>query len=434
MTDQTSALPIWCTELELGQQLPPELDAPAGNGTPCRTVRVLLRLHGEPLGYVEQPLSAGSIPTTTLLVHASDAVRRRAREHQRDEDIRPEAELDLLALAPASPSCPNRVEPAEHVTVAICTRDRPEILRRCLDRVVRLEYPRLDILVVDNAPAGDGTHQAVLDFARDDARLRYVREDRPGLSCARNRALEQATGSILAFTDDDVSVDARWVDGLIRGFRRRPDVACVTGLVSTASIENVAEAYFDARVSWAGEQPAQVYDLESGQAKDALFPYSPGIFGTGANLALRTDAVRALGGFDEALGAGTATKGGEDLDIFVRILRGGWALAYEPSALVWHHHRADMDGLRAQMYGYGTGLTAFLAKLLAEHDTRAEVLRRVPVGLARMLDIGRSTTGSAPAGVRLPRGLFARELVGMVQGPYLYRKALREIPPPGPTG
>jgi GT2 family glycosyltransferase len=238
----------------------------------------------------------------------------------------------------------------------------------------------------------------------------------------------EARGELLAFTDDDVSVDAGWVHGLVRGFRRRPDTACVTGLVASASIENVAEAYFDARVSWSDVQTPRTYDLRTGQSEDALFPYSPGIFGTGANLALRTDVIRQLGGFDEALGAGTRTRGGEDLDIFIRVLRGGYALVHEPSALVWHHHRADMEALSQQMYAYGTGFTALFAKLMADRSTRWDLLRRVPTGVSRFLRVGKTTSQAAPSGVRMPRALLLQEVKGMAHGPLLYVQARRRVP------
>jgi len=313
--------------------------------------------------------------------------------------------------------------------VAVCTRNRPQVMRRCLQRLRDLQYPRLEILVVDNAPTDDSTQTLVREAALDDARVRYVREERPGLACARNRAVLEARGQLLAFTDDDVSVDSLWVHGLVRGLRRRPDVACITGLVASASIESVAEAYFDARVSWSAVQAPRTYDLRTGQSQDALFPYSPGIFGTGANLALRTDVIRELGGFDEALGAGTVTRGGEDLDIFIRVLREGYALVYEPSALVWHHHRADMEALSEQMYAYGTGFTALVAKLMANRSTRWELLRRVPTGLGRFRRAGQATSRSAPPGVRLPRALLLQELKGMAHGPLLYVQARRRIPP-----
>ena len=57
------------------------------------------------------------------------------------------------------------------------------------------------------------------------------------------------------------------------------------------------------------------------------------------------------------------------------MLLAGGAIMYEPAAVVWHHHRADMQSLLKQMFGYGTGLTAFLTKLLMQPSTRSQVLR-----------------------------------------------------------
>jgi GT2 family glycosyltransferase len=213
----------------------------------------------------------------------------------------------------------------------------------------------------------------------------------------------------------------------VRGFRRRPDVACVTGLVCTASLSTAAELYFDARVSWADSCSPRIFDLSPAYA-DGLYPYSPGRFGTGANFAFRTETLRALGGFDEALGAGSRTRGGEDLDVFVRVLLAGYALAYEPAAVVWHHHRSDLPELQRQMFAYGTGLTAFLAKHLLDRATRRELLRRVPQGVRRMLAIPGATERALEGTAVGSRSLLVRELAGCVAGPAYYIAARRALP------
>jgi hypothetical protein len=137
--------------------------------------------------------------------------------------------------------------------------------------------------------------------------------------------------------------------------------------------------------------------------------------------------LRGLGGFDEALGAGAPTRGGEDLDVLVRVLRAGYALAYEPAALVWHHHRADRDALLNQMFGYGTGLSAFVTKCLLQADTRREVLGRIPLGLRRMAAIRTSTHERLTDAVEAPRGAMLREFLGFAAGPVLYLRARRAV-------
>jgi GT2 family glycosyltransferase len=295
-----------------------------------------------------------------------------------------------------------------------------------MERLAQLRYPHLEILVVDNAPVDESTLQLTQRFSAADARFRYVREDRPGLSYARNRALSEATGALLAFTDDDVWVDRCWVDGLVRGFETSPRVGCVTGLVATASVRSRAEAYFDARAaSWSSRLAAQVFDPADPPSDDPLFPFSAGRFGTGANFCFDRDLMRSLGGFDVHLGAGTATRGGEDLDAFVRVLRSGRCIRYEPSALVWHHHRADGAALLGQMYSYGTGLSAFMVKCLLDGAMRRDVLKRVPLGLVKMLRIRRETEDRLPRGVPAPRGVLIREVAGMAVGVPLYLRSRR---------
>ncbi|MDR7279048.1 glycosyltransferase family 2 protein [Catenuloplanes atrovinosus] len=405
---------VRCGELELSGVDGVVSVVPA-RGEPV--VRVLVRLHGEPLGYLTRP--AG----TTVDDLVADAWREfgpAALAHLTAEGAAPAVGE---RPAPAGPACPNRAAEDELVSVVVCTRDRAGQLGAALDRLARLTYPRLEIVIVDNAPSDDSTERLVTARARDDARFRYVREPRPGLSPARNRGLAVARGTYVAYTDDDVSVDPGWVHGLLRGFAAREDVACVTGLVCTASIGNAAEAYFDARNSgWSGRIAARLFDLDTDGGP--LYPYSAGIFGTGANVAFHRERTLALGGFDEALGAGSPTRGGEDLDAFVRVLRAGYAIAYQPAAVVWHHHRADHDSLLRQLYGYGTGLTAYLTKLALTRDTRRDLLRRVPAGLVRVARIRRDT-GRKLAGVAAPRGAMRREFAGYLAGPLLYLRARR---------
>ncbi len=107
-----------------------------------------------------------------------------------------------------------------------------------------MSYRPFEVVVVDNAPSSEATREAVLAEYGGDSRVRYVREPRPGLSCARNRGLEEAAADIVAFTDDDVIVDRWWLDGIWRGFQAAPEVACVTGLIATAQIENSVAAVF----------------------------------------------------------------------------------------------------------------------------------------------------------------------------------------------
>jgi len=407
----STAVPTWSGALWVGAVDVADLARPDvddlrlvdAEGHPA--ARLLVRDGREVLGVVEVPVVHDHV--------SIDLVRSEAAD---------------LAATPRPVALPAGGLPT--VTVVVCTRDRAEQLRGCLTSVLALDHPAFDVVVVDNAPSTSATRDLVADEF-DDPRVRYVVEPVAGLSGARNAGLRAATGEVVAFTDDDVVVDAGWLLGLCDGFARADDVACVTGLVASGELRTPVQRSFDDRVSWSRNVSPRVFRLDEQPADLPTFPFSVGAFGTGADFALRRDVALALGGFDTAFGVGTRTAGGEDLDVFTRVLFAGHALAVQPSALVWHRHRADLAALRVQAAGYGTGLGAWLAGVALDGRTRRAALRRAPHAVAALLAKGRAGTASAttsrvstaPADAELERELrrTARvELAGVARGPLLY--------------
>ncbi|WP_284704740.1 glycosyltransferase [Nocardioides bruguierae] len=449
-------LAVWCTELELTDR-PGGLVPPPGRTT--ERARVLLRLHGRVLGIVEVPAGPSHLVAEVLLAGLGPAGAARLAD-ELAECVTEGCVEDPAAPLHAHPRLRGEADAdAPLVTVVICTRDRADQLVTCLATLRRQDHPAMEVVVVDNAPSDDATQVAFGSAVGDDRRFRYVREDVPGVSAARNRGLAEAHGGIVAYTDDDVHVDSSWVSATARAFAEHPAAACVTSLVCARTLDTPAERFFDDRVSWSlACEPRTYTPLE---ATEPLHPFAAGAFGTGAGMAFRTSVLRDLGGFDELLGAGTPTRGGEDLDAFARVLLAGHELHYEPSAVVWHSHRADLPSLRKQMLGYGSGLSAYLTKHLLDEHSRRLMLARVPRGVAHYArgarrvvgheDVATATAPGAPrstggidgattGGHGLPTtGLLARELAGLAVGPLWYLRAARRrrrdaapTPPPPP--
>ncbi|MEO7986590.1 MAG: glycosyltransferase [Gemmatimonadales bacterium] len=259
------------------------------------------------------------------------------------------------------------------VTVAVCTRDRTGDLERRLDALAAIQYPGLELLVVDNAPVSDLTERLVRGYRRP---LRYVREPRPGLDWARNRAIQEATSEVLAFTDDDVIVDAGWVHALARVFVADPAVAAVTGLVVPLELDTEAQVLFERYRSFARGFVHRRVSAGGGGSSVAAKYGAAGDFGTGANMAFRRNLFDRIGPFDPALDVGTPTHGGGDLEMFFRVLKEGYTLIYEPRALVRHRHRRDLPGLRRQMTDHGIGFSSYLVRTaLTYPEERAAVAR-----------------------------------------------------------
>jgi hypothetical protein len=130
----------------------------------------------------------------------------------------------------------------------------------------------------------------------------------------------------------------------------------------------------------------------------------------------------ALGGFDPHLGIGTPAIGGEDIDIYTRMVLAGHRIVYQPASILRHLHRREMSAANRQIQGYGAGLTAMLTKhVLAGRATRRAVLRRIPAGVWYAL------SPRSPKNARKPKGFTMRqsllEWAGMAYGPIGYLRS-----------
>lgn len=387
-----------------------------GPGSPPVThgeVFLLVRREGRPAGTLLARVPEGADPQTVL----TEAARSTADEARG---------RDLPAGAPPSTG------------VVVATRERSGQLARALDSLLAQDHPDFEIVVVDNAPVTDATRELVERKYAE--RVRYVCEPVPGLAVAHNTGLAAVRGEVVAFTDDDVVADPRWLTELTAPFAADPRLGCATGLILPARLRTPAQVLLESHGGFAKGFAPTTYDPQDPPRDEPLFPFTAGRFGSGANMAFRTDVLRAVGGFDPATGAGTPARGGDDLYGFVRVLAQGHRLHYTPHALVWHHHRETWADLETQAYGYGAGLTAYLTAVLVNRPALLPaLLARLPRGLsrARALTAVRETDGGgAPGdhGARThpwPRRLSRLQRRGMVYGPVGYlraRRALRDVP------
>jgi GT2 family glycosyltransferase len=415
--------PVRLADIELSVPL----RAPTGEAEAERygSVRALVRLHGRPLGLVTLPVDASPEGQARAI---SGALGSRIAAHLAGDG------LDAVdRVAPeglphlGSPPCAARrralLDVPPTVTVLVATRDRTRELGACLDSLLDQDYPgRYDIVVTDSAPSTDATGAYVRGRFDGDRRVRYVRTERPGLGLAHNHGLDAATGEVVAITDDDVVVDEQWLSALAEAFRESAGTACVTGLILPLELETRAQALLEQYGGFARGFERRVYSLDADRPDDPLFPYTAGRLGSGANMAFARDALRAVGGFDPALGAGTPARGGDDLAAFVQVLLAGHRLVYQPDAVVWHRHRRDLDGLRSMAEGYGIGLGAYLASTVARRpSTLLDALRKARGAPAHLLRA--DSPKNRDKGRDYPRELDRVERLGMVRGPAAYARS-----------
>lgn len=326
-----------------------------------------------------------------------------------------------LSTGAVSSHVPERPE-AALVSIVVATRDRPQRLEICLNSLLRQTHRNTQIVVVDNAPTSNETADLVTSRFSSAERISYLREDLPGLGHAHNQGVRKADGSIIAFTDDDVVVDARWASAIARSFAESPGAGCVTGLILPAELDTHAQYWTEQHGGFGKGFERRTYDLKSNHPGSRLFPYSPGIFGSGANMAFQRRALQSIGGFDPALGAGTPARGGDDLAAFVAIIRKGHQLVYEPGAIVWHHHRRHEAGMRGQAFGYGVGLGAVLTKLIVDEPSVAvHFLQRSPAAAYHLFSPHSEKNRRLPHDY--PSTLVWRERLGILIGAPAYLRS-----------
>jgi glycosyltransferase involved in cell wall biosynthesis len=225
------------------------------------------------------------------------------------------------------------------LTVALCTHNHKPRLERTLRGLAHLQPPQSpwELLVVDNAST-DGTAELLSEpgWRANRLNVRVVREPKLGLSHARNRAVSEADGEYLVFMDDDETPDPDW----LRAYERvilaeRPD-----------ALGGRIEVLFED-----GERPAWLQDellgflgkLDRGASACRLLDPGTPIFG--GNFAFRKAIFDRIGAFDTGLGRkGTSNAGGEDTEIYRRMLDAGCSVWWVPQAVI--HHRIQSAKLR----------------------------------------------------------------------------------------
>jgi hypothetical protein len=394
------------------------------------SLRALVRRDGRPLGYAQLEFRDGVIAAEQLERVCATVVTAAAPQ-------------------PSGPSIAPEVLPSISVVIPSLL-ERQDLLKQTLTSLRALHYPDFEVVLVDSRMEGD-----LPEWLGDFPEVRTVRAAHRGLSAARNAGIDAACCEILAFTDDDVTVDAGWLTAYGEWFVRHPDDVAVAGLAMPAELETPAQLQLEAYYGGFGPrlyeplrhalaQPrgrgtllrrAQVVGSDAaGHVVRTFSLYAMGALGAGANMAFRTAILRRYGGFDLTLGPGMPTCGGEETYLLADLVWKGHSVGFEPAALVHHTHRRDPESLRRQVEGYGVGFGATMLAFVV-NDARhvGAMLATVPRAVRAMGATyaaklrGTGATASA-AGPTFDGPSLARlELAGIVRGPAAYVRSRRMV-------
>jgi glycosyltransferase involved in cell wall biosynthesis len=303
------------------------------------------------------------------------------------------------------------LSPPPGLSVIVCTRNRPDSLQKCLHALTKSEDRNFELIVVDNSEGDPEVTSLLAEFPE----FRYVNEKRKGLGIARNSGIRAATGQIIAFTDDDVTVGKNWTQKLKMSFQD-PLTMAVTGLVLPTELETLPQYLFEKYWGFNRGYIPKTFDHRF--FLDHAYKGVPvWEIGAGANMAFRREAFDLMGVFDERLEAGAAGCSG-DTEYWYRILAEGWNCRYDPDLVVYHEHRKTPEALRNQLYQYARGHACALLVQYEKYGHRGNLVR-----LRKILpaDSFRKITQAIRSGQFRNLGPAWREIRGTVAGWYYFQ-------------
>jgi glycosyltransferase involved in cell wall biosynthesis len=241
----------------------------------------------------------------------------------------------------------------EHITICIPTKGRGASIAGTITSLQAMSYESFDVVIVDQS-ADDATARAVEALIGNDARFKYIHSATAGSSVARNLAVARATGPLIAFTDDDCDVPPDWLARIAAHFAADPALGQICG--------EVLPAHDDLTL---GFIPTYYVPIQRRIASPWLKWREGGI---GANMAFRLDVLRAVGPFDEVLGAGGPLYACLDGDMTYRVLAAGYAVLNVSDVYVVHRGFRTWQEGRRMIRRTAIGVAAAYVKPLRMGD------------------------------------------------------------------
>lgn len=243
---------------------------------------------------------------------------------------------------------------SQMISVIICTYNRANSLRNTLKSLQELSVPAnlsWELIVVDNNCIDD-TREVVEKFSESSGlHVRYLFEGNQGLAHARNLGIKEAKGGIIAFTDDDVTVDPHWLRYLKSAFDADGCIGVAGRIVPVWTCKKPSWLETDGPYRFMKAIPG--FDLGEERCEIKTPPF-------GANMAFKKAAFEKYGLFRTDLGrAGTNLGIGEDTEFGRRLIRAQERLVYAPQALVHHpveRQRTEKRYFQTWYFNYGKSL------------------------------------------------------------------------------
>lgn len=231
------------------------------------------------------------------------------------------------------------------VSVVIPAKNAEETIGYLLHSLMYQTVKPHEIIVID-----DGSTDNTGDIARRFRNVKViVNRESKGANFSRNLGILESTGDIIAFTDSDCEVDAKWIENISKLFKEC-DVSAISGAVYSGNIDKFLSRFLEQSII----SPAPKYN------KDVILKgdLNPFVIVTTANFAIRKSIIEKVGLFDPEY----RHYGSDDMDYAYRILRSGFKILCTSKVKVKHYHRVRLSKVIKRYFQYGQGFAIFKIK------------------------------------------------------------------------
>lgn len=236
------------------------------------------------------------------------------------------------------------------ISVVVCTANYTQLFKKNIDSILKNNFDSFELIIVDQ-----NKNNSVLDlinkYYKKNKKIIYVKDNKTGLSRARNIGWRKAKGEIISFTDDDAYVNKNWLKNIFYTFKKNNKIAIVGGRIIPLNENNLN---IDIII------PKELqYILPSLDLGDNLKEYNNGNMPPGVNYSIRKKILEEVEGFDENFGPNKKNKiqvYGDDSDLTIRVKKEKYKIIYNPKVIVYHPvnpERLKLDFLKKRFFSEG---------------------------------------------------------------------------------
>jgi GT2 family glycosyltransferase len=248
---------------------------------------------------------------------------------------------------------------AMNLSVLICTYNRPELLARALESLIRNTQEKPDQIVVVNGgdERTDRLVESLITGNKDGVEIILITTVNKNVASNRNVGLPHCRGDIIAMTDDDAEVFPNWVTMMKQAHKEHPEAGAVGGTVIGTDTDSLIGKVADLITFPSWPEPQYVRTLPT------------------VNISYKREVLESIGQLDDTLFRG------EDVDYNWRVQKLGYKIYFDPRIKVYHQHRATLNGFLNQHYMYGRAYYLVRRKWHDMYCVYPHRIRRVRDGL-----------------------------------------------------